>query len=298
MKKIINLYINEFSPVIRKAGIEKKFQFEANKFRKIYDYEMLFCSKGIFNIQLKNEELILNRGDIAIIKPEQSHIFSIPENTIVYWVHFDPIYYVDKDLLTNFINSNGSKLILFREDLPKSHLIRPIVKINGVIEFPNSLSVFNIEATEDLFKKLVMKYETKAHLWKFQSKIILLQIFEEIFTSMGLKKAITTDTTIAVAVIENYIKENYYRKITMRELSNFTKYSEDYLGKIFKKKAGVSINEYINKCRIEKAKELLRRTNFSIENIAEATGFSDRYYFSKVMKKMTGYSPKYYRQSQ
>ena len=53
-------------------------------------------------------------------------------------------------------------------------------------------------------------------------------------------------------------------------------------------------NEYINRLRINQAKELLTNTDMSVFEIAEAVGFSDQNYFGRVFKKQTGTSPKKY----
>lgn len=59
----------------------------------------------------------------------------------------------------------------------------------------------------------------------------------------------------------------------------------------------ISPNEYINKIRMEKAMELLRRTELSMTEIAERTGFSSSRYFSTTFKKYTGITPTQYKES-
>ena len=64
--------------------------------------------------------------------------------------------------------------------------------------------------------------------------------------------------------------------------------------KLFKKKTGLLISEYLLKCRMERACKLLK-TNMSILNIAMETGFNSSTYFSTLFKKYTGKSPQDYR---
>lgn len=68
-----------------------------------------------------------------------------------------------------------------------------------------------------------------------------------------------------------------------------------YLGQLFKKETGLSLNDYINKVRINKAKKLLKETGAMVYEIADQVGFSDSQYFSTVFKKIVGVSPKEYR---
>lgn len=61
--------------------------------------------------------------------------------------------------------------------------------------------------------------------------------------------------------------------------------------RLFKKEVGVSPHQFIIQLRIEKAKLLLQSTAMSIEDIAENTGFVDRFHFSKVFLQNAGKTP-------
>lgn len=68
--------------------------------------------------------------------------------------------------------------------------------------------------------------------------------------------------------------------------------SKDYVRRVFKQKTGCTPNVYLNRLRIEKAKELLDGDNgYNVKQTAAACGFNDQYYFSRMFKKQTGISP-------
>jgi two-component system response regulator YesN len=71
--------------------------------------------------------------------------------------------------------------------------------------------------------------------------------------------------------------------------------SKAYLSELFKDTAGISLSEYISMVKIERAKYLLLTTNMKAYEIAEALGYNDHEYFSKVFKQKTGISPTVYR---
>ena len=56
----------------------------------------------------------------------------------------------------------------------------------------------------------------------------------------------------------------------------------------------MSVSEYINQVRVQKAKELLHSGEYRIGQIAEKVGFSDQQYFSRVFKKIVGCMPSEY----
>jgi ABC-type sugar transport system ATPase subunit len=67
--------------------------------------------------------------------------------------------------------------------------------------------------------------------------------------------------------------------------------SYDNFRRRFKAQIGISPNRYVQKMKVEKAKELLLYTDLEIKEIAERVGFDDPYYFSRVFKEWEDKSP-------
>ena len=95
--------------------------------------------------------------------------------------------------------------------------------------------------------------------------------------------------------IKTYIQENYGQPITIGEIASHVYLTENYICVLFKNKVGVTINNYLTKVRMERAKELLRHNEYKLYDICFMVGYSDASYFSKQFKKYTGVSPKEYR---
>lgn len=91
--------------------------------------------------------------------------------------------------------------------------------------------------------------------------------------------------------IIGYIHQEYHQKITMSILVEKLHYSESILNKRFKEATGHTINDYLNRYRIQKAIQLMYEKR-SIQDVAQLTGFNDLKYFSVVFKKYIGHSPK------
>lgn len=66
---------------------------------------------------------------------------------------------------------------------------------------------------------------------------------------------------------------------------------------LFKRKAGKTYSDYLLELRINKAEELLRLTNASVEDIAQQVGYNDYFYFLKIFKKTTGITPAAFRKN-
>lgn len=92
-----------------------------------------------------------------------------------------------------------------------------------------------------------------------------------------------------------YISNHFTENITLKDVAAHVNLNPTYFSSMFKESSGSSFKEYLNKVRVEESKRLLANTDYSIIDIAVATGFSDQSYFSKTFKKYTGLSPKQYR---
>ena len=68
-----------------------------------------------------------------------------------------------------------------------------------------------------------------------------------------------------------------------------------YLSKIFKETYGTTINNYLISKRITRAKQLLRFTDMTVDEIGVAVGMADANYFSRMFRKVEGSSPREYR---
>ncbi|MDF2960441.1 MAG: two component transcriptional regulator, AraC family [Paenibacillus sp.] len=99
-------------------------------------------------------------------------------------------------------------------------------------------------------------------------------------------------------IVESIVLEimNQYDQPLM--LSDFAKkyhVNADYLSRLFKKETGKNFSDLMTECRIEKAKELLERTNYKYFEISTLVGYEDYRYFSQVFKKSVGMTPGEYK---
>ncbi|MDD6649457.1 MAG: AraC family transcriptional regulator [Subdoligranulum variabile] len=96
--------------------------------------------------------------------------------------------------------------------------------------------------------------------------------------------------------IQAYIAEHYAEKLTLTGIASQFYISPYYLSRLFKKSINLSLIEYINGVRIKAAQNLIEKSNESISDIAERTGFLTTAHFRRVFKDATGLSPQQYRQ--
>lgn len=95
--------------------------------------------------------------------------------------------------------------------------------------------------------------------------------------------------------ILKYLNNSYYINISLEELGKQFNVSISYICKHFKDKLDTTYLEYLKSIRIIHAKRMLKNSALSITEIAEMVGYTDYYYFNKVFKAQTGYTPKQYK---
>jgi len=98
-----------------------------------------------------------------------------------------------------------------------------------------------------------------------------------------------------MADIYNYIRENYFRPISLEKISDFAGMSPFTFSRFFKKNCGAGFVEYLNRVRTNKACYLLRETAYHVNEIAVECGFSSISNFNKQFRKTEGLSPRDYR---
>lgn len=92
-----------------------------------------------------------------------------------------------------------------------------------------------------------------------------------------------------------HIMRNLSKPMTVSDIAEAVGMSRSHLSTLFKKKIGDSIHSFIEKKQLHLAKQLLKGTKLTIQEIGEQIGIQDAKYFSKWFKRCTGLPPSNYR---
>jgi len=126
------------------------------------------------------------------------------------------------------------------------------------------------------------------------------ETISEMFASIGDKlcqlvdRFATMNSETLVKRMIDLIHRNYNENLKLETLADIFNYNSAYLGKMFKSQTGEYFNTYLDKVRIEKAKELLEE-GLKVYQVAERVGYTNVDYFHSKFKKYTGVSPSAYR---
>ncbi len=101
--------------------------------------------------------------------------------------------------------------------------------------------------------------------------------------------------TKPVSMCIDYIYNNLHKRITIDMLSSHVALNPAYLSRLFKHETGLTITDYIRQRKIETAQNMLKYSDYRPSQIATLLAFPSQSYFIEVFRKLTGVTPKTYR---
>lgn len=229
--------------------------------------EIIYFVRGSVTLKIDDKIHQAKSGDILVFNS-----FEVHEST-----HLSPDseYYVFVIPPEYFQTSQAAENVLYRSVIRNdADCVSCVKKAAELVDNPCDSSRFLLNA--EIFRLLF--FITQNHTQKSSSTQI---------QQMQTKQIIED--------IQKRISRCYAEPLNLHLLANAFCISVSYLQHTFKAQTGYTIIDYMNRTRIDNAAALLRETDRHISEIAEAVGFSDYNYFSRVFKKYKNVTPTEYR---
>ena len=99
-----------------------------------------------------------------------------------------------------------------------------------------------------------------------------------------------------IASLKEYIHAHLNEDLSLSRLSEVCHFHPVYMSRVFKEAEGVTVGDYINRVRLEKAKELLTGSRLTVLEISRQMGFATDNYFCRWFRRQTGFSPHRFRE--
>jgi DNA-binding response OmpR family regulator len=157
----------------------------------------------------------------------------------------------------------------------------PVIVLTGQVLTEREMARLNRGVATVLSKGLFSLEETLAH----------------VDTALERNRKLSAEAQRLVRQAMAYIHEHFADSISRTDLAQHVALSEDYLTACFRRELGVTPITYLNRYRVNRARQLLTGTDKSITEIALDVGFSDGSYFSRVFRREVGLSPEAFRQA-
>ncbi|MNB71059.1 HTH-type transcriptional activator Btr [compost metagenome] len=143
---------------------------------------------------------------------------------------------------------------------------------------------------EDAFGKLIDCWNAKRPGYEAIARVLLQELWIAITRNLGQGRQ-QDAASLKVEKVIAYMNEKVEGRITLQELAELVQLAPTYLSRSFKEVTGYSVIAFFNKLKMDRAKDMLLTGDKKIKEVAQALGYSDEFYFSRIFKKTEGISP-------
>lgn len=249
-------------------------------------FEIIYVLNGSCQNKISDITLEMKKGDVCIISPNTIHALSVFNddciviNLLVRSTTFEKSFFgilKSNDILSSFFShalysSNSESYLLFTKQ-------NDVSTINSVLEMYTEFNS-NSKYSDRMLTSMMSSFFIR--LLRTDAKNIIVPM------SSG------TSSDRNIIYILNHIFSNY-NEITLKELSLKYSYSERQMSRILKEYTGKTFINIIQDIKLQKACELLKNPNISINKIIENIGYSNTTHFYKIFKKRYNMTPIDYR---
>ena len=249
-------------------------------------FEMLCVLSGSCDNIFEREQLCLCAGDICVHAPGTIHAVrafsddAVLLNILIRKSTFDRSFFglmEEESILSNFFRTAFNKtaelpFLLFRTDGDAQ--IRSLI-LHALEEYAHPQKYWRSLLNAMLSELMIRVFQTCEQRIVIPERMNLSARHEDLMN------------------ILRYVQENY-RSVTMRELSLRFHYSERQLQRIFLQSTGMSFRDAIQNQKMQKAAELLRTTDKTVQFVAEESGFQSLNNFRKLFSRHYQLTPSEY----
>lgn len=259
-------------------------------------YDLIFNQKGKDNFYKtwhtpeKNIFLFIQSGDGSVVIREKSYPIA---KGVLCFIGKNKYHYTAPKNNEEYVRSK-----LFLDSVGLEKIVQTLSYFCDFAErFSEETIIFSVLTNEE-YERVLKIFDDlnrlSAHSKYMQAEICSAAIQLMLIIAKNFTNEVQKELDLFQLII-NYINSHISEEITIELISEKCYISKYYLCRMFKKKMGLTVMEYILQTRIVMAKELLKEGNLSVTEISIICGFSSPAYFSRIFKEKTGVTPSKYR---
>jgi YesN/AraC family two-component response regulator len=242
--------------------------------------EALMCSIRF------GEETILYfedvQPDVEIKQPYPNNI----EDELINAINHGEVEKAEK-LLNDLVDDISKKKLSFSEY--QVYITRLLINIIGILQDSGESVNIIFDKQDRLFDELY-SLTNSFEIKKWFNKVVIKPVMYCLEERRGSQyKNILTEV---ITMIEN----EYDTDISLESCAARLNYHPSYIWRVLKKEMDITFSEYLSKCRLAKAKQLLEQSDTPIGAIAERLRYNNSQNFIRYFKKLEGITPGQYRE--
>ncbi len=274
-----------------KTGVLKKsdllFHTPTPTAKKIYYYPLsaghYYCVKNYHLINRNYKSILINHiieGTFTFVL-NGKHITAHKGDTVILDCFKPNEYYTNDSFEAIWILFDGPESLNFCNEITENEN-HPIKTGNSKYIKKLLFGIFNCIKGLENYSEVGLSLD-------------IYRILAELSSTVSYKRKNAANNEQIINDAKKYISEHLDENISVKTISKKMHMSSTHLSRIFKQEAGYSPYEYVLISRLNKAKELLQKTDMSVAEIAFKVGFNSYTNFIYFFKKNTGMSPNKFR---
>lgn len=204
-------------------------------------------------------------------------------------------------LITDIRMPEISGLHLIDRIMDQSYEHKPVViVISGYADFDYAQRALQLGVVDYLLKpfrrtELIQAVESALQIDEQRTRVERMsKIVDEKLLDTNLSDLQVNDS---IREAKQFIDQHLHEVISLRQVAEHVHLNASYFSVLFKEQLQVTFSEYITRCRVQKAKELLLHTKLPVAEISEQVGYKTAKYFTAIFKEYEGVSPGQFRSS-
>ena len=242
---------------------------------------MCYAQSGQTQILAGEKEIFLEEGELAVIAPDTVHGYSAKNGNKnkVFVVCFESFSQTLKTL-------ENSK---FKLEKSQTDCVEKIIDESKNTFYMNEKELLEVLPSPNFGGQQAIL---------LQLEYLLIQLVRNLSKAEDANVVFLSGEQFhadLVRIVYNFFNERLNDKLSLEKICDKVNYSRSFICNIFKKQTGETLLSCYNRLKIERAKQLLEKTQLSAVQISTELGFSEPKYFCAVFKKHTGLTPISYR---
>jgi AraC-like DNA-binding protein len=162
---------------------------------------------------------------------------------------------------------------------------------------PSSQNVQSVSIEDGRIREQMMNFFHQiielSHSNLTRRKLLTVNLLENILILFNEVRPSNTEKKYDRRVLAacEYIRENFYQKVTSEDVADAANASVSALNTLFKDQMGMSLMRWRDQLRMQTAYEMLKTSDKSVGEIGRSVGYEDQTFFSRRFKEVTGWSP-------
>lgn len=271
-------YQNPAVPIYIGYGLLQNFSNMASLCHWHEDVELVMPVKGYLSYNINGNRVFVGEGDAIFVNSRQMHYGYTSDGSDCEYICicFKPdllcghTYFYEQYVIPILMNQSFPYLVLRKEKPEHSRLLN-LIRFIGKIKERNLILMGKLH-----------------ELWQ--------EIYDLIYDLAETERDVNCDENVQIfRQMVAFVNEKYQERISLAQMAAAGGVCRSKCCQIFKKYMGYTPNDYVNLFRLEKAMVLLRESDLTITEVANAVGFGSSSYFAEIFSKQKGCTPTTYR---